>query len=544
MDRHPLRKVAGGRLGAVALALPAMIGTVLVLYATARGAWMGSDSVEYLVSARNLIAGKGMGMDMPSGDFAPLSHFPPAYPAAIAALSVATGDVAGAARGADAILIASVSLLLGLGSFVALGSLPVALLMAVIPITAGVLPILFSGAMSEPLFILFACIGCFCLAMWLTTPGPLWLVVAGLSLGLAALTRYAGVPLVGAGFLAVVIFARMGWKERLGSTGWYLLFSAGPIGAWISWLAMPQNGVEPRGVVLPDPSTLWETTQTIRGSLVDALWVSLPYAQWLPKLHYTERLALLSVGALLTFCVPLLWRRWRNGWTGGGGDLDASAWQMLAVGWMFLVCYVAGLAVAAVLVRPAPDVDARMMSPAALLMWWLYLSMVAILSRGGRRRRRLATLALVSSALYLATLVPGVAGRLTELHINGRGYTSVAWQASPTIPILRAMPAGEGIVTNDSAAVLYLAGRPAYDLPEIVRNEPVPVFRRFGEDDTIPAERLFREGKAVLVLFDSLYWQLKPLYGSGTDERIRAMTEGLVLERETMDAKIYRWKAP
>jgi hypothetical protein len=174
-------------------------------------------------------------------------------------------------------------------------------------------------------------------------------------------------------------------------------------------------------------------------------------------------------------------------------------------------------------------------------MWWIFASCVALLSRGDERRRLLARLGIVAATLYLVTLAPGAARLVTDLHVNGRGYTSVSWRASPTIPILRAMPAGQVIVTNDSAAVMFLADRSAYDLPEIIQKEPVAAFRRFGEDVTIPAERLFREGKAVLVLFDSLYWQLEPLYGSGTEERIRAMTEGLALEHGTSDARIYSW---
>src|SRR3989304_3367614 len=45
----------------VHLWLPALIGTGVVLYATVLGPWVHSDSVEFIVSARNLLSGGGLG---------------------------------------------------------------------------------------------------------------------------------------------------------------------------------------------------------------------------------------------------------------------------------------------------------------------------------------------------------------------------------------------------------------------------------------------------------------------------------------------------
>ncbi len=538
------RKVLGGGIASLGLILPSIIGALLVLYATAHGPWMGSDSVEYLVSAENLQAGRGLGLERASGGFARMSHFPPAYPVTIAALSVAGGDALGAARALDAILIVAITLLLGFGFRFAIGSLPIAFLVAMVPITSAVFLDLFTGAMSEPLFLLLMCTGCLFLVSWLATQRHRSLVGAGVALGLAAMTRYAGVALIGAGAVVVLVFTPSSWGRRLRASAGYLLLAVFPLGGWLGWLTLSPSGAQAREVVAPDLAILWDASESVRGSIVDALWQSVPYAQWLPKLHYADRLGLLVIIGALTALIPILWNRGLARSASGEVRAPANAQGLMLVSWIFLGCYTAGLALASLVVWPAPDINMRMMAPATLLMWWLFASGMSYLGRCGKKRRYLATFGVVTAGAYLLTLVPSGARMLADLHENGRGYTSVLWQASPTIPILREMAVDASIVTNESAAVMFLAGRPAYDLPEIIRNEPVTSSRRFGEDASIPAERLFRKQEAILVLFHSLYWQLEPLYGSGTEERISAMTEGLTIEVETADATIYRWPSP
>jgi hypothetical protein len=52
---------------------------------------------------------------------------------------------------------------------------------------------------------------------------------------------------------------------------------------------------------------------------------------------------------------------------------------------------------------------------------------------------------------------------ITRYHQWGAGYTGAAWQRSATLQALQALPPDIPIITNETAAVLLLADRPAYD---------------------------------------------------------------------------------
>jgi len=538
-DRKVLAKAAY-----LAVVLLAMAGALSVYFATTNGPWMASDSVEYVVSADNLRAGKGLGLERPSGEFAPMSHFPPGYSLVLAALGVVTGNGIDAARVASVLLMLVFGLLLGLGTLSALQSPPLAIIMTMVPITSTVFLNLFTGALSEPLFLVLLCAGTYSLARWLAFRMPADIVLSALALGLAAVTRYAGMPLIPAGAVVVLAFSGSSWQRRLRDAAVHLLLGVLPVGLWFGWLAWLPSAAQARGFTVPDLSVIWETSQPMRGAMVESLWRSVPYGEWLPELPYAARAGILALGAALTVLIPARWMT-RGKEAVRRSDAAATCPQCLAlVSWAFAVCYVAGLALAWLLVSPTPDINLRMMAPGAILLWWLLASGISLLRSQHTEQRWLGNIGLVAAGLYMATLVPRGAELLQDLHINGRGYSSVIWRSSPTIPVLVGMPTDVSIVTNESAAVMLLAGRSAYDLPEIVRNERVELSRPFGENEANPQERLFRKGKAVLVLFRSLYWQLEPLYGPNTDERIRILTEGLTIELKTSDAMLYRWSGP
>ncbi|NMB69031.1 MAG: hypothetical protein GYA20_09750 [Chloroflexi bacterium] len=97
-------------------------------------------------------------------------------------------------------------------------------------------------------------------------------------------------------------------------------------------------------------------------------------------------------------------------------------------------------------------------------------------------------------------------------------------------------------VSNDNGALLYFTGRTALEVRERFRDAPAQEFTRFGDEPGDDVQALFREGKAVLVLFmPQFYWQLEPVYGEQTGARIDAMLAGLEPLYEGADGGIYRY---
>lgn len=79
-----------------------------VLHATRWGPWAMSDATEYIISARNLLEGHGLGLFAASGRFMPLSLHPPLYPLVLAALGVTGLDLVLIARWLDAFLFGAI----------------------------------------------------------------------------------------------------------------------------------------------------------------------------------------------------------------------------------------------------------------------------------------------------------------------------------------------------------------------------------------------------------------------------------------------------
>ena len=111
---------------------------------------------------------------------------------------------------------------------------------------------------------------------------------------------------------------------------------------------------------------------------------------------------------------------------------------------------------------------------------------------------------------------------------------------------MRQLPTDTLIVTNETNAVLFLTGRSAYPLAEIYQDKPAETFYRFGDGDTSNDEgqRLFKEGKAVFVLFDTVDDQISGLYGEHTAERISSLVKGLTRSFRGEDGGIFYYPSP
>jgi hypothetical protein len=126
----------------------------------------------------------------------------------------------------------------------------------------------------------------------------------------------------------------------------------------------------------------------------------------------------------------------------------------------------------------------------------------------------------------------------SDLRERSRGFTSVTWQNSGTVRSAATLAQDIPLISNESTAIMFHLDRPAYDVPELLRGEPLETLTRFGEGD-FGEERIFREQGAALVLFDSIFWQLRPMYGDQTEARLQQLTEGLDLYADLADGAIY-----
>lgn len=169
------------------------------------GMGIDSDSVYYIWSARNLAAGIGLGRLDGDGLLRPMTHWPPLYPILLAGFEAAgIGAVEGArwlgvfACGANVVLVGFILYRLTRSAWLSSAG---ALLMAVFPMVVQTN----LWALTEPLYIFFSLLSFLALDRYARDFERKWGIALGVCLGLAFLTRYVGLALIGVCTLVILI---------------------------------------------------------------------------------------------------------------------------------------------------------------------------------------------------------------------------------------------------------------------------------------------------------------------------------------------------
>ncbi len=523
--------------GAVGIVALAVTGGAAIVYATRLGPWAYGDSTGYITVARNLLRGIGLGMVDPSGEYRPLSHFPPLYPLMLSAGGAFHVDLLGVARISGVILFASLIGFVGWGMQKSSGSAAFGVTAAGVVLTSSALLRLFAGAVSEPLFLVLTLVGIGLLVAYLQTGETNRLVLSALAVGLAWLTRYAGAAWIVAGAIAVVLLGSWSGRRRWTDGITFAAIGATPMLAWLLFLAAQPVPRSPRVWVF-EIGDLWNRLAPFRVSAVNALWASLPATNYLDDASYRTRLVLLSAAGLGQLALLMYLRRFA-----GHNSTRYAARNMLfhaaALSLIFVFCYELVLAASWAFSRPSPDVNVRIMAPLYPL---LILGGLGCLFLAGQLLPRLGWMrtAVPLVALILVAYDTPISIRLVrQLHATGEGYTSQRWRSSETIQVVRGLPAGAPLVSNQPDAILLLTGRPAYEMSELVDGEPRQPFPRFGDNLEEDEERAFIEQGAALVLFNSITGQLKSIYADEAETRLQALTRGLYLFARVEDGAVY-----
>jgi hypothetical protein len=141
------------KLTIVSIFLIGILGSLVIIYSTRWGPWVFSDSTGYIVSARNLIAGHGLGLFGPSGAFHPLTLHPPFFSLLLSVFGWIGVNLVTAARWMNVILFGLTIILIGLSIFAVTHSSWLSIISSILIFSMPELIDIYSGAMSEPLFL-------------------------------------------------------------------------------------------------------------------------------------------------------------------------------------------------------------------------------------------------------------------------------------------------------------------------------------------------------------------------------------------------------
>ena len=196
---------------------------------------LSPDSSCYIEMGRNLAAGKGAyvkpsplaGSMVPVTGYAPFLSFVLAVPAYLKADLQITGWLL------NGFLFAAANFLSGWIVYACTGSPVYALLAPALLSLDLKWTEYFFYVLSEPLFATLALFEIFCLIRYLKDQQMIWIGLASLTAGAAALTRYVGVSYIMAGVFSVFLFTHDGLKKRLGAA---LCMGAPSSAIFLAWV--------------------------------------------------------------------------------------------------------------------------------------------------------------------------------------------------------------------------------------------------------------------------------------------------------------------
>ncbi len=528
------------------LVLAALGGAALIAYSTARGPGVGGDATIYIASARNLLAGRGLGLLEPDGGFRPLPYFPPFYPLVLALLGLFRIDLVQGARWLNVLLFGGTIFLTGhfTQRFTRSGALAVlaSAAIALSPILARV----YSWAMSEPLFLFLGFLGLFLSLEYSGAPSRRILLAAALACGLSFLARYVGAAFLGAAGLVVLLLSNGTRAKRWKDAFLFGLVGLAPMGVWVVWDFLMTDTVASRS--LGSGFALAERLRSVLPPLRDVGLSWLLPDSWVDAPFYPRALNnMVLAAAVLGFALlvgVVLWRiRAHQFLRDSGWTLRVETRFALGLALLVLVDLLVTLGVY-LTTYPPITLDNRMFVQVHVAILLLLVSLLGLLlSLEGSRRW-------VGLAVWVVLL--GVAGsyawrgmRIAQYtHTGGYGYMMSAWQDSETIRAVRALPPDVPIITNEATAVLFLANRTAYTAQEVYRQAPAQDYTPFGADLSDDAQRVFVQSGGALVLFDTITDQLGGIYGDQTQQRLSAFTRGLYCAWKGNDGAIYYQRAP
>jgi hypothetical protein len=536
------------------LVLIGLFGMGLLVLSTHWGPGVGGDATIYITSARNLLAGRGLGLITAAGTFRLLPYFPPFFPLLLAAAGSIGLDMVAAANGLNILMFAGLAWLVGFETLRSTRSPVLPILAASAVAASPILVPVYSWAMSEPAAILLGFASLALVLAYIRRPErSLVFVFSALLCGLGILARYANAAFLATDVVILLVFSQTRRRVRITDAVLFGLMGLLPVAIWVVYDLNMTATVSSRSMEAGAAARAANLFPSLANVFI--LWLMPESWTDVPRFPPLVFQGIVVAGAAaLAAWIGIVIARYFKGRRPGAetsdlaepSDLpeDVRRWGLTLL--IFMVLYLVEIGGVYITTYPPITIASRMLSPVHIAFVWLLVFLAAATVRLWPRLRWLGIalpfLLLVFTASYGLRSV-----RIVQMYYQlGLGYNSREWRESQTLQAVRALPAGEVIVTNEETALLFLTGRASYPVMEIYTSRPYERFTRYGQGDLAKdwAQQLFRDGKARLVLFDSIENQFSQVYGDRAPERVKVFIDGLVRDFHGSDGNIYRYPAP
>ncbi|MBX3460532.1 MAG: glycosyltransferase family 39 protein [Planctomycetes bacterium] len=417
-----------------------VFGALLVMLAvTPFGPGGTPDSSVYVDAARHLAAGEGYYASGMHGESEPVTHWPPLF-SAIMALAILLGvPPVGAGSLVNALAHGGTALLLGFGVWTCSRKPWAGVLTAWLLACSPSLLNASTQLLSEPLFILLCAGSASAFAAWLRTRHWGWITAAALLCGVACMQRYAGLALIVAGVVGVLVLLKEDWRVRM---RWAWVYGALSVVMPVLLAARNVSAsgrMGTRELLFEGPGLMHAQS----GAFSLAVWI-VPQAA--PS--FVKAAIALPVAALLLFGAAWGLRRLARNRL----PLAASL-ALLHAG-----AYAALLAVTICVFDSGTPLDERLLAPLTVAV----AVFVCALLR--RRRKGLAVACWVALALLAATYLPRAIISMKEAQ-KGRLYSAPELRESELLAAVKQLPRDRPVASNWRDTIVYAQKRPSPAIP-------------------------------------------------------------------------------
>jgi hypothetical protein len=500
--------------------LLAALGTFLILYATPQGLGLSDDSIAYIAGARSLLSGLGYREAWLASN-GPVTHFPPGFSSVLALVGLSGLDPVRGARLVNSLLFGANTFLLGLIGWRMTKAYLGGLILAILFVVNASLLRVHAVAMSEPLYIFLTLASFLCFDNYFAGRGQRWLVFAGSFVGMAYLTRYAGLALL-VTFVVAIILLRDTWSWRITRSLVFIASAAPWIAAWSIRNKLVADNATNRTLVYHPL-----TAENIQMGIYNFSEFLVPVEMWRRALVKVPNFFAVSLAVIaLTILVWVL----SKGLKKFRRPSSAMPEILSFTNGLYIFGYLASIVSSMMLFDASTKFKVRINAP-------IYISLLILLVWLGfwlwQRRSviwKLLTMGLVVFIIGLSALE--TYGVVTQLHKGGQGYASFQWYDSEAMDFLGKLPEGTRIYTNQPGPVYLYTDRPSYVLPDLV--DPVTGLPREGYEEGVAAlHEDVLSGEAVLALFK---------FGSESEDVQTVylqLADGLFLAHDSHGDKIY-----
>jgi 4-amino-4-deoxy-L-arabinose transferase-like glycosyltransferase len=503
----------------IALCLIAVTGVVLVLRATPNGLGLSDDSIAYIAGARSMAAGEGYREAWLASN-QPVTHFPPAFSTILSVFGRFGADPLRAVRWVNALLFGLNAALLGILGWRMTPSLTAGVVLAALFVTSGEMFSVHAVAMSEPLFIFFSLLAFWMFDLYFERHHHwLWMIACGTFVGLAYLTRYAGLALL-ATFAVALLILHTTWRKRVTSIG-ILIASVLP---WVLGWSMRNRIVA--GNVTNRVFAWHPLTSENIGPGLRVFSDFLVPIESLRRVVFRqpgviEALIVLILGGILAWVILTAWRYLKKPQHERTGKEAREVLSFTTA--LFIFAYLASIVASMSMFDAATKFRLRILAPVLVSL----LILLVLFGIWLRNRRRdvvvVLTILILGLSIYKQSITLNTWAK-TEL-----GYASFQWYDSKAMDYLSAVPRDVMIYTNEPGAVYLYTGRGCYVLPSRFDSATAIAHTNFEKGVEIMQADI-HQGKAVLALFDG---------GENVSRDVPALTEGLYLAHKSSGDEIY-----